>query len=84
MPRGGGVDRVDQRVTVRRAQHDTVQATRNGDVVNIAPLAGQKPRVFEAAQRPPDLPVRHVMTSPRRSSRQDVTVGIDGVVRRES
>ena len=46
-------------MAVRRAQHDAVQLPGHIDIVDIAPLPGQKPAIFEAAQRPPDVAFGH-------------------------
>ena len=56
---GCGIDASDQRVSVRRAQHDAVQLTGHSDVIDIAPLPCQKPLVFEAAQGSPDMVPGH-------------------------
>ncbi len=52
---GRGIDAFDHRMSVGRAQHDAVQLAGHSDVIDIAPLPGQKPLVFEAAQRTPDM-----------------------------
>ena len=57
---GRGIDAFYRRMPVGRAQHETVQLTGHSDVVDIAPLPGQKPRVFEAAQRTPDVISGHI------------------------
>jgi hypothetical protein len=56
---GRGVDAVDRGMSVRRAQHDAVQLTGHVDVIDITPLPGKKPIVFETAQRPPDMRLVH-------------------------
>jgi len=46
-------------MSIRRAQHDAVQLTGQVYVVDITALPGQKPRVFETAQRTPDMDPIH-------------------------
>ena len=48
------VDAPDPGMGVRRAQHEAVQAVGDGDVVDVAAMPGQEPRILEATQRPPD------------------------------
>ena len=61
---GRGIDAFDHGMSVRRAQHDAVQLTGQSHVVDIAPLPGQKPAVFETAQRTPDMAPRHALAHP--------------------
>src|SRR5262249_13624035 len=57
-----GIDPFDRRMPVRRAQHDAVQLAGHSDVVEIASLPGQKPPVFQAAARAPDMLLGHPVT----------------------
>ena len=54
-----GIDAVDRGMSVGRAQHDGVELTGHADVVDIAPVPGEEPRVFETAQRTPDMAPIH-------------------------
>ncbi len=56
---GRGIDPLDRSMSVRRAQHNAVQLTGQVYVIDIMPLPGQKPRVFETAQRTPDMAPIH-------------------------
>ena len=56
---GRGIDAVDRGVSVWRAQHNAVQLAGHVDVIDKAPLSGQKPRIFEPAQRTPDMRLVH-------------------------
>jgi hypothetical protein len=56
---GRGVVAFDLRMSIRRTQHDAVQLTGQVYVIDITRLPGQKPRVFEAAQRTPDMAPVH-------------------------
>jgi hypothetical protein len=48
------VDPLDDGMGMRRAQHVAVQAIRHHDVVDVAALARQEPRILEPAQRTAD------------------------------
>jgi hypothetical protein len=52
--RGGGVDRVDPRVRVRRAHERAVQLAFEPEVGDVAALAGEKTQVFAPAHRRAD------------------------------
>jgi hypothetical protein len=54
-----GVDAFDQRMSVGRTQRNAMQLTWRGNVIDITPLPGQKPLVFEAVQRTPDMVSSH-------------------------
>ena len=56
---GRRIDVLDYRMSGGRAQHDAVQLAGHGEVIDIAPLSGQKPLVFEAAQRTADMITGH-------------------------
>jgi len=58
-PRSRGIDAVYRGVSVRRAQHNPVQLIGHVDVIDIAAAPGEKPLVFEAAQRAPDMRLGH-------------------------
>jgi hypothetical protein len=51
---GGGVDRADQRVRVRRAHHHGTGLARQVDVVAVAAVAGQQAQILPPPYRPPD------------------------------
>ena len=44
---GRGIDSFDRSMSVRRTQHDAMQLSGQGHVIDITPLAGQKPRVLQ-------------------------------------
>jgi len=52
---GRGIDAFDNRMPVGRAKHDAVQLSEQRVVIHISSLPGQKPAVFEAVQRTPDV-----------------------------
>ena len=41
------------------AQHEGVQLTGHVDVIDVAPLPGEKPLIFKPTQRAPNLPCVH-------------------------
>jgi hypothetical protein len=54
--RGGGIDRADARVRVRRAHEGGVDLAGQGDVVAEAPAAGDQARILLARERLAEAP----------------------------